>query len=122
MATEKTADRSADDVFAEINAGILSRVFSVYPNAHSVAIVAKGPDGDAVIPVPVGFTPDDFESRIVEALNKLRPGEWMKGAALAAMLEVDRNNGNFNRILRELRKKNVIESNQNLGYRLTQMK
>ncbi len=97
---------------------IVKRVLSVYPQAQSIRIVATGPDGKAGFPVPMGPACDDVESLVLAALGRLRPGDWMRGKVLAAELDTDRTNGNFNRVVSDLVKRGVIESNRLHGYRM----
>lgn len=105
---------------AAVNEAIVRRALIAYSGARSIRIVATGPDGEAVLPVPMAPASDDVESMAVAVLKKLRPGEWMKGKTLAVELDVDRANGHFNRVLAALVKRGEVESSQLHGYRLKQ--
>lgn len=122
MATEKLTDKPVDVAFADVNVGILNRVFAVYPNAQTVSIVAKGPDGEAVIPIPMARDTEDLAAIVVEVLGKLKPGEWMRAKSIAAETDRDPQSGHFLRTLSRLAKDGIVESNRNFGYRLPQGK
>lgn len=113
------ADRP-DDVFAVVARWV--RTFR--PNAVRASIEIVVPDGDDgtvkdTIAVPLPTTPDDLDARIMATLNKLRPGEWMRGKTLAAELDTSPDAGHFRRALAAL-VGTKLESNTNLGYRIIQ--
>ncbi len=96
------------------------------PNATACSIVIESEDGDGrtirdVIAVPLtGRGADDLQSAIVAALQKLRPGEWIRGKSLASEVDSDHTSGHFYRTIAQLRESGRLESNKNLGYRLKQ--
>lgn len=101
---------------------ITSRMLSIYPHCHSIRIVGVGPDGEAVIPVPMGPMADTLERQILGALARFKPGEWIAGKELAGLLDKDVSNGHFRKTLARMSRDEEIESNKNLGYRLPQPK
>lgn len=101
---------------------IAGRMLSFYPQAQTIRIVATGPDGEAVIPVPLGPRGESIASDVIEFLGRLKPGEWANAKTIAAALDKDPNNGSLKRCLADLAARQMIESNRNLGYRLPQTK
>ncbi len=99
---------------------IAAHVLGIYPHANAIRMVVSGPDGKAVFPVPMAPAFDDLEASIISTLNMIKIGEWMQKKTLAANVDKDPNNGAFSRLLADMAKRGVIESNRNLGYRLPQ--
>lgn len=101
---------------------VAARMLVIYPKVHSIRIVGHGPDGEAVIPVPLGPRGESIASDVIEFLGRLKPGEWANAKTIAAALDKDPNNGSLKRCLADLAARQMIESNKNLGYRLPQTK
>lgn len=99
---------------------VVAHALSVYPHANSVRVVIDGPDGKAVLPVPMAPAFDDLKANVIATLKMLKPGEWMLKKTIAANVDRDPNNGALGRLLAQMAKDSEIESNRNLGYRLPQ--
>lgn len=101
-------------------AAVARLVRQLSPTANRIRIVYDTPGtGRSIIAVPVDTADDSLEGRIVSMLNRLRPGEWISGKALAASVDCEPDNGHYRRTAARLVSEGVIESNRNLGYRMT---
>lgn len=106
----------ADRVYRLV--GDLVRFFC--PAARDVCITYRVP-GQAEpgrIPVPTAATAEDVRDEVVNLLARLRPGEYMKGRAVAAELDMEYEGGHFRAMMAKLAKDEVIESHTQKGYRL----
>lgn len=65
---------------------------------------------------------EDLPTMILRTLEKLRPGEWMNGAAIALMIDetgnTEHSSGSFYRAVKKLKEDEKIESDKKKGYRL----
>lgn len=118
MSTEKK--RTEESELSAAYEAVVKQMLTIYPRAQTIRIVADGPDGKAGFPLPMTPSFDDLESAVIASLGRIRPGEWMPKKTLAADVERDTNNGAFCRLLADLAKRAVIESNTNRGYRMPQ--
>lgn len=109
LAAPRTEDSIRRDVAAFVN--------EAKPGARRCWIIVEYTDDDRDrIAVPL-TVPDDLEGQALEALGKLKPGEWMKGRTLAAELGIDDpQNGNFRRLMAKLSTAGRVESSRS-GYR-----
>lgn len=98
----------------------------VAPSATNIRIQYDVPQGKGavlpgVIPLPV-IRPrlSDLASSIFDVLEKLMPGEWMNGAALAAEIDPDsppdHTTGTWRRAVDELKGYDLIDSHPRKGY------
>lgn len=98
----------------------------VAPSATNIRIQYDVPQGKGgllpgVIPLPV-IRPrlTELAADIMAVLDKLRPGEWMNGAALAAEIDPgsppDHNNGTWRRAVEELKGLDLIDTHPRKGY------
>ncbi len=108
----------------QIYRDVASLALYLHDNAVGCRIVIDVPDGSGGlskdrITVPLAFVDgDDMAKNILIVLGRLKAGEWMKGQSIANELDVDRESGNFRRMLSKLVREKKIESDNPKGYRL----
>jgi hypothetical protein len=91
-----------------------------FPAAVAVKLVVEVAAGDGVVrgsipliePVPLGETAEEA----LAVLLRLKPDQWMGAAALAAELDLMKDDREFKDAIAELKAAKKIESNRRSGY------
>lgn len=101
------------------------RVHAVSPGSINLRVVFDVPMGggrfvSGSLPIPATSQLSELADQLYAAIMKtVQPGEWLNGAAWAAMVDenLDHKGGSFKRAVNELKDAELIESSNQQGYR-----
>lgn len=124
---DDAADRSQSPVvsvsrFATLCAAVADYLRETRPDATECEFIVRSPHGDrqlkTTFEIPLTAFEPSIEEKIMGVLSRLRPGAWMKGAAIAVEIGSEYGGGSFGGIMSKLsRDDGPLESGRN-GYRL----
>ena len=104
--------------FPALYAALARHALAIAPHLQTLRIVATGPDGEMVIPVPLPTAAEDLRSRILAVLSALPKGERVGGKKLAEDCETEQRNGHFCRTIAALKGEGLIDVHHLYGYKL----